>query len=267
MAFYFFRDAMKLQPLGILPFAAAIVAVVVAAIFHSIETLAVALPSVLLGVAVLYLYSKPPEVAPKGIQLENFSIWADIGEPGAELRRLEPNDIWSAVRVMKADLNTLSANAALLDKRILMLIGRENFDGLARYDLQGDARKVARKTADIGNKMEVDGKFPSETIPTLEQSAALLDRAANKLFEFERGKPETVHIYVDPLKRAAEKLSRDMRQATSNITSFSKGAEKGAPAPEKSAPAAPQASSPEQPPKSSEQGTSGSGQGAPGTSG
>jgi len=260
---------MKLQPLAILPFAAAVIAVVASAALGSIYVLAVAIPSVLLGIAVIYLYSKPPEATPKGIQLENFSIWADIGEPGAELRRLEPNDMWSAVRVMKADLNTLSANAALLDRRILMLIGRENFDGLAKYDLQGDARKVARKTADLGNKMETDGKFPAETIPTMEQSAALLDRVANKLFEFEHGKPETVHIYVDPLKRAAEKLSKDIRQTTSNITAFSKGAGKGAPAPEKSAPAAPQEppKSPEQPPKSSEQGTSSSGQAAPGTSG
>jgi hypothetical protein len=207
----------------------------------------------MIGIAVIYLYGKPPELAPKGIQLENFSIWADIGEPGAELQRLEPNDMWSAVRVMKTDLDTLSANAALIGKRILMLIGRDNFDGIARHDLQGDARKVARKTSDLAKKMEADGKFPSETIPILEQNAALLDRVANKLFEFEHGK--------------AEKLSKDMRQATSNIASFSKGAEKGAPAPEKSAPAAPQASSPAQPPKSSEQGTSSSGQGAPGTSG
>ena len=260
---------MKFQPLAFVPFGMGIVALAVAIVAAPAEPLflGVALATVMIGIAVIYLYGKPPELAPKGIQLENFSIWADIGEPGAELQRLEPNDMWSAVRVMKTDLDTLSANAALIGKRILMLIGRDNFDGIARHDLQGDARKVARKTSDLAKKMEADGKFPSETIPILEQNAALLDRVANKLFEFEHGKPEMVHIYVDPLKRAAEKLSKDMRQATSNIASFSKGAEKGAPAPEKSAPAAPQASSPAQPPKSSEQGTSSSGQGAPGTSG
>jgi hypothetical protein len=262
MAFELFRDEMKFQPLAFLPFVVGVVAAAIAVSGGQTLFLGVAVATMVIGMAVIYLYSKPPEVVPKGIQLENFSIWADIGEPGAELQRLEPNDIWSAVRVMKADLDTLSANAGLLDKRTLMLIGRENFDGLARYDLQGDARKVARKTSDIAKKMENEGKFPPETIPILEQNATLLDRAANKLFEFEHGKPETVHIYIDPLKRAAEKLSKDMRQAMSNITRFSQSAEKGAPAPEKSAPAAPQEppKSPEQPPKSSEQA-------APGTSG
>jgi len=269
-AFHLFRDAMKLQPLAFLPFGVGIVAVVIALWAQQLPFFGVSMATVVIGIAVIYLYSKPTEVALKGIQLENFSIWADIGDPGAELQRLEPNDLWSAVRVMRADLDTLSTNASLLGKRVSMLLGKENFGGLSRYDIQGDARKVAQRTSSLASRMESDGKFPSETTTILEQSAALLDRAANKLFEFERGKPETVHIYVDPLKRAAEKLSKDMRQATSNISDFSKSAAKGAPAaPEKSAPAPESAPAvpAQEPPKSSEQGASSSEKTAPGTSG
>ncbi|MEW6222032.1 MAG: hypothetical protein AB1476_01740 [Candidatus Hadarchaeota archaeon] len=237
MHFVVYRDEMKFQPLAFLPFGIGVAASVIAASSGSALFLVVSLATVMVGLAVIYLYSKPAPVAPKSIPLEDFSLWADVGEPGAELVRLDQNDVWTAVRIAKADLEALSTNADLLSRRTKMILGKEHFGGLVREDLQGDSQRVAQRTSDLAKKIEAEGKFPPDTVQIIEKNAAILDRVANKLFAFERGKPEIVHVYTDPLKRAAEKISRDLRQAATNIKKFTESKQGPPEAPKPETPA------------------------------
>ncbi|MEW6592724.1 MAG: hypothetical protein AB1305_03440 [Candidatus Hadarchaeota archaeon] len=227
---------MKIQPLAFIPFGIGVAASIFGVAVGSLPFVGAGMAITILGIAIIYLYGKPAPVAPKGIPLEDFSLWADVGEPGAELGRLDPSDNWTAVRIAKADLDAISTNADLLSRRARMILGKEHFGGLVREDIQGDSQRVAQRTSELAKKIETDGKFPPDTIQTLEKNAAILDRVANKLFAFERGKPEIVHVYTDPLKRAAEKISRDLRQAATNIKKFTE--------PKKSSPEEPKPETP-----------------------
>ena len=181
-----------------------------------------AVAAVLVAIATLFQYTKSSYEA-KQIPLENFSIWADVGEPAAELRRLNFGDTGAAVRIAAADLGSLSANAELLGARISMLLGKEGFDELRQERLHQSLKNLASSVNAIIEKLRAANKFPAETVTLLEQCASQSDRIANKLFEFERGKSEVVRIYVEPLRRAAEKLSRDFRLASANLASFTLG--------------------------------------------
>jgi len=58
-------------------------------------TIAVATAAVLVTFAAFYQSKKPPvEIA--NIPIENFSLWTDVGEPAAGLRRLGGGQIESA---------------------------------------------------------------------------------------------------------------------------------------------------------------------------
>jgi len=216
---------MRIHPLAIVPFLLAFIGLIIAVFavgpqIYLIVGLAVA--TIFVAIATLFQYTKSSYEA-KQVPLENFSIWADVGEPAAELRRLNFDDIGAAVRIASADLGSLSANAELLGARISMLLGKEGFEDLRQEKLHQSIKNLASSVNTIVEKLRATNKFPVETVTSLEQCASQSDRIANKLFEFERGKSEVVRIYVEPLRRAAEKLSRDFRLASANLASFTLG--------------------------------------------
>jgi hypothetical protein len=188
-------------------------------------TFGAAAASVLVAIATFYQYRKPP-VEVSNIPIENFSLWADVGEPGAGLRRLSEGDIEAALRIISADFSALAPNVGLLSERLSILMGRHGFDDLTRsklhrsaYNLLEDIRSIIKKMGS-GEGRSTEGI--QRLLDSIEGCAAQADRIANKLYDFERGKPEVVRVYTEPLRRAAEKLSRDLRLANTNLRNYMK---------------------------------------------
>ena len=190
-------------------------------------TIAVATAAVLVTFAAFYQSKKPPvEIA--NIPIENFSLWTDVGEPAAGLRRLGGGQIESAFRITSADLNSIASNAGLLSERLSILIGRHGFDELTQSKLHRNAYSLLEDIRSVVKKMMSSEGRSTEGIQRLldsiEGCAAQADRIANKLYDLQRGRPEVIMAYTDPLRRAAEKLSRDLRLANANLRDYIKGA-------------------------------------------
>ncbi|TES84103.1 MAG: hypothetical protein E3J91_00235 [Hadesarchaea archaeon] len=187
-------------------------------------TAVLAAVTVLVVLGIISQYMKPPAEV-KQVPIENFYLWADIGESGAELRRLSPGDVEAATRIASADLGSLSSNADLLNSRISLLLGRDGFEELTQEKFNGQTEKLSEDLRGITKQLKKG--FQAEILSSIEQCASQADRIANKLYDFQRGKSEVVHVYVEPLRRAAEKLSSDLRLAFTNISNFVKSASAG----------------------------------------
>jgi len=216
---------MRVPPIAVFPLLLALVALIMTTFsvgtptYLVLITIALAIATVMVTFATLFQYTKRSTEA-KQVPLENFSLWADVGEPAAELRRLSYDDTGAAVRIVVADLGSLAANAELLAERLSMLMRRKGFEGIQQERLNKSIETVARGITSVVNKLHSSNGFRMETVTLLEQYASQSDRIANKLFEFEHGKSDVVHVYIEPLRRAAEKLSRDLRLAFANISSY-----------------------------------------------
>ncbi len=213
---------MRLYPLALIPLVLSLAAIILSVgttgpLFWL--TIGVAGATFLVSAAILFTYSrKSPEA--KQIPLENFSLWADVGEPAAELRRLSMGDSVAAAHIASTDLASLAANAELLQSRAYMLIGRPGFESLLEEKIHRRIENVANDINSITKKINSLRSLPNEIIPQIEQCAAQADRVANKFFELESGTPEVVYLYLEPLRRASEKLSKDLRQASININKY-----------------------------------------------
>lgn len=221
-------EIMRVNPLAIVPLLLAILALVISAFtvglpFYLVAvTIGLAVATALVGIATLFQYTRSSTEA-KQVPVENFSLWADVGEPAAELRRMGYENVQAAARIAAADLGSLAANAELLSARIEMLLGKEGFAELGSSGVHREVERIARGINSVVEKLRSGNGISPEAIAPLEEYASSADRVANKLFEFEKGKSEVVRIYVDPLRRASEKLSRDLRVAFGNINSFISG--------------------------------------------
>ncbi len=204
----------------IMALAAAVVALGVS-IYSSPLVMGVAIPTLLVSIAVVRQYLERIKIREEDIPLEDFSWWADVGEPAGTLLSLKPGEEVMATQVVASDFKNLSRNADLLSSRLRLLVGRREFINFSP-DFTNDSWKVAHSLADLARSIETSGMIESELYKTIEQHAARFDRMANKLFEYEKDKSETIHIYIDPLRRASEKLSRDLRKAASNLYKFEK---------------------------------------------
>ncbi len=218
---------MRPHPLVIIPLFLAVIALIIASGTSGYLlplTAGLAAATVLVVLGIISQYMKPPAEV-KQVPIENFYLWADIGESGAELRRLSPGDVEAATRIASADLGSLSSNADLLNSRISLLLGRDGFEELTQEKFNGQTEKLSEDLRGITKQLKKG--FQAEILSSIEQCASQADRIANKLYDFQRGKSEVVHVYVEPLRRAAEKLSSDLRLAFTNISNFVKSASAG----------------------------------------
>lgn len=179
--------------------------------------------AVLVALAAFYQSKRPP-VEIEHVPVENFSLWIDIGEPAAGLRRLGEGQTESAFRMTSADLSSLASNAGLLSERLSILLGRHGFDELTRSKLHRNAYSLLEDISSVAKKMRSGEGRSTEDVQRLldgiEGCAAQADRIANKLFDFQRGKSEVIRTYTDPLRRAVEKLSGDLRLANANLRNY-----------------------------------------------
>ncbi|MEM2890549.1 MAG: hypothetical protein QW358_04360, partial [Candidatus Hadarchaeum sp.] len=182
-------------------------------------TLGVAGATFLVSAAILFAYSRKSTEA-KQIPLENFSLWADVGEPASELRRLSQGETFAAAQIAATDLDSLAANAELLQARTYMLVGKVGFESVTEEKMHRRVEVLVNDINRISRSISVSKELTKEVIPQLEQCAAQAERIANRFFELEEGKPETIYIYLEPLRRAAEKLSRDLKMAATNISKY-----------------------------------------------
>ncbi len=217
---------MRFHPIAIIPLLLAAAALIITGsasgpLWPLVAGLAAA--TVLVSLATLFQYLKP-RAEVRQVPIENFSLWADVGEPGLELKRLGPDDVEAATRIAVADLGSLSSNADLINDRIALLLGRPEFEELTQEKFNGRTEKLVYNLRMVVEKLR-KGSLEG-VVNSIEQCASQANRIANKLSKFQRGKPELVHIYIEPLYRAAEKLSRDLRLASQNISNFIKSASK-----------------------------------------
>jgi len=216
---------MRFRFIAVLPLFLALVALVMAGGaggYLLLLTVGLAAATVLVALATIFQYTKPPAEV-RQVPVENFSLWADVGEPGAELRRLSSGDLEAAVRIANADLGSLSSNADLLNARISLLLGRPEFVELTQEKFDEQTGRLLQNLRTAVEKLGTGKEPPAEVLDLIERCASRADRIAKKLYRFQRGKLEVVHIYVEPLRRAAEKLSRDIRFFSTNVSDFMKG--------------------------------------------
>jgi hypothetical protein len=214
--------AMRLYPLAIIPLVLSLGAIILSVITPGPQfylTVGVAGATFLVSAAILFTYARKSTEA-KQIPLENFSLWADVGEPAAELRRLSAGDAFAAAQIAATDLASLAANAELLQSRTYLLVGRAGFECVTEEKMHRRVESLLNDINRITRTISDSKKLTADIIPQIEQCAAQAERIAVKFFELEDGKPETVYIYLEPLRRAAEKLSRDLKLAASNISKY-----------------------------------------------
>lgn len=214
--------AMRLYPLAIIPLVLSLGAIILSVITPGPQfylTVGVAGATFLVSAAILFTYARKSTEA-RQIPLENFSLWADVGEPAAELRRLSAGDAFAAAQIAATDLASLAANAELLQSRTYLLVGRAGFECVTEEKMHRRVESLLNDINRITRTISDSKKLTADIIPQIEQCAAQAERIAIKFFELEDGKPETVYIYLEPLRRAAEKLSRDLKLAASNISKY-----------------------------------------------
>lgn len=217
---------MRFHPIAVVPLFLAGVALVIGAKAggHLLPFTAVlAAVTVFISLAAIIRYARPT-IHVKQMPVENFSFWADAGNPGAELRHLSLDDLAAAVRIAKADLGFLSSNADLLNARTSLLLDRPEFVGLVQKKLDGQTGRLSQDLQGAVKKLGTGRELSVELLDLIERCASQADRIANKLYDFQQGKPELVHNYVEPLRRGAEKLSRDLRIVFTNVSDFVKSA-------------------------------------------
>lgn len=198
----------------------ALIAVVVA-ITSGPLALGVAIATLIVAMAVVYQYTYVGKPREKELPLEDFSWWADIGEPLFRLKSASSVDRAAACQLVASDLKILHKNASLLHGRLSLLSGRREFEDFPGF-LLTETQQASGALHELIETCEREVELKPEIHRTLERIASRLDRVANKLYEFERGRSEVVKTYVDPLRRASEKLSRDLRKAASNLFQFVK---------------------------------------------
>lgn len=156
--------------------------------------------------------------------LEDFTVWMETGEPAAGLRELKPREVGAAAGMVSSSLGLLASNSELLTLRLSTLSGKRGFSELARSGIQLDAQELSgkiRKTiAKLGRGESWSPEELRPVLDELERCAAGYDRLANKLFEIHRERPEVIRSTAEPLRRAAERLSRDLRRACANIGDY-----------------------------------------------
>jgi DNA-directed RNA polymerase subunit F len=218
---------MRISPFALAAFIAALAALTTAAVAGEglLPLALLSAAAALVAIAVLFQYSRPSSETPR-VPIEDFSLWMDVGEPAIELRRLGSGNIDSAMKIVSADLGLLASNAGLLSQRLWMLVGRHGFDELTSEkahrhaeNLTSDLRAAIRKLED---RRTWDGEGIQQVLDVLEACASRADRIANKLYDFQREKPEIIRAYTEPLRRASEKLSRDLRLASANLSNYIK---------------------------------------------
>lgn len=217
---------MRFHPIAVIPMLLAAVALVmgVKAGGNFLPLTAVlAAAAVIISLAAI-LRSAGPSIRAKQVPVESFTFWADVREPGAELRHLNPDDLKAAMRIAKADVGSLSSNADLLSTRVSLLLGRPEFVKLIQEKFDGQTERLAQDLHAIVKRLGTGKELSVEVLNLIERCASQADRIANKLYDFQRGKPEFVHTYMEPLRRAAEKLSHDLRLVFTNVLDFVKSA-------------------------------------------
>ncbi len=182
----------------------------------------VAIATLMVALAVVYQYLYVPKPQEQEIRVEDFSWWADLGEPLFRLKDADPSDSATAAQLVASDLKVIHKNCALLHDRISLLIGRRDFEDLPAPLLVTETKQAAGALQQIIQECEQALRVRPELHKSLERIASRLDRVGNKLYEFERGRSELIKTYADPLRRAAEKLSRDLRKAATNLFQFEK---------------------------------------------
>ncbi|MGQ9788354.1 MAG: hypothetical protein ACUVQM_03480 [Candidatus Hadarchaeaceae archaeon] len=201
-------------------------------------TVGVASAAFFVSAAILFTYSRK-STEMKQIPLENFSLWADVGEPAAELRRIGLGEKFAASQIAATDLDSLAANAELLQARTQILVGKVGFETITEEKIHRRLESLVQDIDRIAKSISTSRELTKEVIPQIEHCAAQAERIAIKFLELEEGKPETIYIYLEPLRRAAEKLSRDLRTAVVNISKYLLWEEKAPEVVSQTQPAAP----------------------------
>lgn len=208
----------------VLAFVAFVILVVVWATWEfPLYAVFVALAAVLVALATFFRFGRHLPRAAR-IPVEDFSIWSEVGEPAAELKRFGPEEVASASRIASSDLGLIASNASLLSERLAILVGRKGFEELTESKLHRDAYGLTERLYSLVKRLGAQEGWSAEgakpVLEEMESCAAHSDRMANKLFEFQREKTPEVRACLEPLRRAAEKLSRDLRLMASNLSAY-----------------------------------------------
>ncbi len=200
----------------------ATIAVVAAAISGTPQTIGIALATLLVAMASVYLYvSAYPRRRHGEPPIEDFSWWTDVGEPLSTLRRggINPMAVPSAVL---SDLRPIGTNVELLFQRFRLIVGRRDFLDMPSGELMTEmdtVRSFLRVMIQrIERKMEVDPNLHE----MLADLASRMGKIHERLSSYAQTKPDILRTYLDPLVRAAARLAKDFETASANYQAFVK---------------------------------------------
>lgn len=200
----------------------AIIAVGASAYSGTPLTMGIALATLLVAAASVYLYiSTYPKKRFKEIPLEDFSWWMDAGEPLASLKRLDPKSM-AVPSVFLSDLRPVAKNVELLFQRMKLIVWRRDFADLPSGDIMTELDTVRSFLRAMLQRIERKMVLEPEITGYLTDLAGRMKKIAEKLSGYVQTKPEILRPYVDPLARAAERLAKDLETASKNYQDFAK---------------------------------------------
>jgi len=171
-----------------------------------------------------------PRIDTHGISIQDFDTWVELGETAAGLRGMKSRDKNAAAQIVTADMNSLAINAELLDRRLSFLYGKHGYDKLTKDKLHNEGKDLAKIVRRYTKKIAKLENWSAENMSTMleefEKCASRYDRIANKLHDYEKERPEIVKVNLEPLRRAAEKLSANLRTGRLNLENYLKRAGK-----------------------------------------
>ncbi|MEM0359513.1 MAG: hypothetical protein QXG22_05885 [Candidatus Hadarchaeales archaeon] len=216
---------MRIHPLPVLSLLASIVALLLVGldiggttpwmIFISASACLVAL-----SVLTLYLTSSPHR--PLEVPIEDFSLWVDAGEPAKELQKLGPSDLSLATMILRADLGSIVSNADLLSSRLSIALAKPELQDLVKFKLEARAKELSNflKGVIVSLSEKPSQEILMSLVSSVERAATMAETILRDLEGISLAKRGVGEAYLLPLRRATDRMVRDLRELKSNTESY-----------------------------------------------
>lgn len=181
----------------------------------------IALATILVATASVYLYISRPRRTLSRTPVEDFSWWADVGEPLASLKKMDPKSI-AVPSVFLSDMRSIARNVELLFQRLRLVVWRSDFSDMPSRDVITELDTVRSFLQMMLRKVEREMRLEPNFHESIADLASRMKKIAGTLSGYLQTKPEVLRAYVNPLARAAERIAGDLETASENYREFAR---------------------------------------------
>lgn len=216
---------MRIHPLPLLALLASLLALVLVGLDVGATPWIILLSasSCLLALSVVALYLRlSHHRRPLEVPVEDLSLWVDAGEPAKELQKLSPAELSTVLMVLRADLGSIISNSELLHQRFPLILSKPELSDLTKFNLVSRAAELvgALKQGEACLLRPPSHQNLQELLPYLERSAGMAESLLRDLEGISLAKGGIGEAYLLPLRRALEKMVRDLKEMKSNTESY-----------------------------------------------